>query len=428
VATESPTRGSIMGQPRWRAAVLLGGMGNAIASILPLFALVALDQPVQVAAGAVAAYTLGTLGANLLVWGRLADRVRYPRALVVAGTAARGVLMLGVAVFPQAAGILALSLVLGASAVSADGALVRLVAGGLDRASRAAAMFTYSHLGQRGVLLGLAATSVALPLLRTSVDEVLALRIAVGGLGVVVLVQAAIALSTVGFERAAPRLSEALFDLGRSGVMVLWSGAAGPVQRVLRTGAPRRAAGLPDSLRLMFASLAVLHLGFAVHSGVFAVYLRGEAGLSNALVVGVLLGGAVMTDFTISRVGRWLETIPAVQVQVAASALRAAIFLLFGLLAFAPAEAWSLAGVTLLYLLGQMCWGGIVPAHARRLADLAPESRRAEVMALHGAATGAGGVLGAALAGAVAAGLGFPITFALAAVLTVLGAVLLLRW
>jgi len=410
VTAQRAAGGSIVDDPRWRAGVVLGGMGNAVASLLPLFALFALELPVAVAAGTVSAYMLGTLVANLLLWGRLADRVRSPRALVIAGTAAKGALLLAAAVFPARIGILALSALLGAFAVSADGALMRLVVGNLDQPARVSAVLRYTRLVQRGALAGLAFTTLLLPPLREALDEQLALRVAIGALGVLTLGQSVLAATTIGFSRAAPRLGQAVTDLAASGVLVAWSGAFGPVEAVLRLARPGMAAArarLSDSLRLMFLSLFVLHLGFAMHGGIFALYLRQEAQLANGAVVGVLLAGAVMTDFTVGRVSRWLESVPAVQLQVSASAVRAGLYVAFALLAIRPLAAWSIAAIVAAYLVNQMAWGIIVLAHVRRLADLAPPARRAVVMAYHGASTGGGAVIGVAVAGAIAGASGF---------------------
>lgn len=85
---------SIMEIPRWRLAVVLAGVGDSVATVLPLFVLVSVGQPVAIAAASFASYQFGALVGNTLVWGRLANRLRRPLALVIAGTLAQGLALI----------------------------------------------------------------------------------------------------------------------------------------------------------------------------------------------------------------------------------------------------------------------------------------------------------------------------------------------
>lgn len=419
-----------MDRRRWRVAAVLGGAGDSIATLLPLFALVALDQSVQVAASAGAAYTFGALIGNALFWGRLADRVRSPRALVIAGTGVQGAALLGLALFPDVASIVVLAAVLGLVSVSMDGALMRLVAGDLADRARTHAVLLFTRLIEVGVLAGFVLAAVALPLLNAAVSDETALRVTVGALGAAILAESALAASTVGRRRVAPALTSTVTDLARSGVFVLWSGAAGPMQRALRLpGAPGPAATrLSDSLRLLLVAVFVLFLGFALHSGVFAVYLRAEADLPDGAIMAVLLGGAFTTAVAMHRVSGWLRTLPAAPVQVAAGTVRAVIFAGYAALALEPGAAWSIAAVIALFFVSQTAWGALVPANTARVSALAPPARRGEVVAYFSAAAAGGAVVGATIAGTVADSVGFEVSFAAAAVVTGLASVLLGRW
>jgi MFS family permease len=421
--------GTILDRTRWRVALQLGGMGDSVVALLPLFALTALDQSVGVAASTVSAYTAGSMIGHLFVWGRLADRLTSPRLLVIAGTAIQGALILLIAVAPGFAGIVAVSAVLGLFAVSMDGALTRLVVGDLAPRARVVAITTFASLLERGVLYGLALSTAALAVLSGVTSEATALRLVLATIGIAILVESAIALSTVGRQRAAPRLGAAIGDLVRSGAVVIWGGAAGPVQRVLRVG-PATVQGdrLPDSLRLMLVSLAILHTGYALQGSLIAIYLSDAAGLAGGATIAILLGGAVMSAFAATRVASWLETVPAVQIQLSAATVRVVSFAGFGLLAFAPDALGSIAVFGVVFLLSQLAWGAVIVANSQRFADLAPASRRAEVVALQNVSTGAGGVLGAALGAGVAQEVGFAEAFLVSAVLSAVGAYLLSRW
>lgn len=421
--------GTILDRARWRVALQLGGMGDAVASLLPLFALTALDQSVGVAASTVSAYTAGSMVGHMFVWGRLADRITSPRLLVIVGTAVQGALILLIAVVPGFAGIVALSAILGLFAVSMDGALTRLVAGDLEPRARLAAITQFASLVERGVLYGLALSTAALALLAGATSEEVALRLVLAIIGVAILLESVIALTTVGTRRAAPRLGAAVGDLVRSGVVVIWGGAAGPVQRVLRVG-PATVGGdrLPDSLRLMLVSLAILHGGYALQGSLIAIYLSEAAGLAGGPAIAILLAGAVMSAFAAARVAGWLDTVPAVQVQLGAAAVRFITFAGFGLTALAPAAFGSIALFTILFLVSQLGWGAVIVANSQRFADLAPASRRAEVVALQNVSTGIGGVVGAALGAGIAQEVGFAEAFFVSAVVAAVGAYLLSRW
>lgn len=431
-ADDSAIAGSIMGRPRWRAAVTLGGMGDSILALLPLFVIGALQQPVEVAAGATAAYTFGAMLGHVFLWGRLADRTAHLRAQVILGTTIQGALMVGLGLFPTLAGIVALSAVLGLFAVSMDSALMRLVAADLAPKPRTVAVLRFARLVERGALLGLLVTAVALPLLRLGVDDATALRTVVVALGIIILAESLLVATATGpLLPRAPTVASVATSLATDGLLVLWAGATGPVQQLIRVTGGRREpseAGFPDTLRLLLINLVVLHLGFALHSGVFAVYLRKEAGLASGGVAAILLAGSVMTNLTIPRVSEWLQTIPAVQVQAGAALARAAIFGGYAALALAADASWSLAGVAVLYLFGQMCWGAVVPANTVRVSTLAPPRRRAQAMSLFSGATASGTVIGTSIAGSLAATGGFPVTFAAAASVTLLAMAFLLRW
>ena len=421
--------GTVLDRSRWRVAVVLSGMGDAVQGLLPLFAFIALGQSVQVSAAAGAAYVGGTLAGNLLLWGKLADRVRQPRALIIAGTGTHGGMILGVALFPEVAGIIALAGLLGFIAVSMDGGVMRLVLGDLPDADRARAVVRYSQLLQIGLLLGFALAAGGAALLVTVMDGRSVLRVVMGILGGAVLLQSALVASTIGRRRAAPRVSSAVTDLATDGVLVLWNGSAGNMLRILRLS-PRPAAEnqLSDSLRLLLVIMVVLFLGFSLHAGVFSLYLRIEAGLTDGAVLGIILAGSLMTSMAVPRAGAWLDAIPAVQLQSAAVAIRAVCYAGFAVLSLEASAGWSIAAVGVTYLLSQTAWGILVPANATRIAELAPSVRRGEVTAYFNAAAAVGVVVGSTIGGVVAENVGFPALFAASAGVTILATFLLLRW
>ena len=156
---------AILAQRRWRVSLLLAGVGDSIHGLLPLFALVALGQSITVSAAVGGAYVLGALLGNALLWGRLGDRVRSPLALVVVGTTVQGAAIVGLGLFPEIAGIVALAAGLGFVAVSMDGALMRLITGTLPVRERTEAAVLAASLLERGVLLGFALAAGVLPLL-----------------------------------------------------------------------------------------------------------------------------------------------------------------------------------------------------------------------------------------------------------------------
>ena len=435
----TPRLGSILDRRRWRIALQLGGMGDSVGALLPLFAIGVLGTDISVAAGTAAAYTFGALLGNVAVWGRLADRTDNPRALVIAGTAAQGGLLVLLGARPDMLPILSYAVILGVCSVSMDAALLRLVAGDLEPRERLRAVVRAAALVERGILLGLLFSTIALPLFGRAGSEATALRTALAALGVIILAESAIALSTVGRRRAAPRFAQTVSDLGATGAVVVWTGATTPIQRVLRV-APfgRTLAGearpapaserLPDSLLLMLVSLMILHAGFGMQGNLLGLFMREEMSLADGAVISILLVGSVLTNVSVNRVSRWLDSIPAVQIQIGAAAGRSVMFLGFAAIALIAGPVWTVALLIPVYALSQLSWGAIVPANTRRFADLAPASRRGEVAALQSASIGLGIVAGAAVGGVVAESIGFAAMFGLSALLSLAGTALLMRW
>ena len=198
--------------------------------------------------------------------------------------------------------------------------------------------------------------------------------------------------------------------------------------RITRQVARRGPERLSDTLRLLLMILVVMFFGFAMHGGVFALYLRTEGDLDDGPVLVALMLGALVTSLTIPRASVWLQTIPAVQAQTVAGAVRVVLYAGFALLALEAAAAWSLVGVGVLYLLSQTAFGIVVPANVARVAQLAPESRRGEVTGYASAAVALGVILGTTTAGLVADSAGFPVVFGIAAGATLVSSILLLRW
>lgn len=428
---DTPTTG-ILAERRWSLVLLLGGIGDIVGSLLPLFIVTALELPVAVATSAVAAYTAGSLVAQLLLWGRLADRLDEPRILIILGTLGQGVLIVGLAVLPLSGGVVGLALVLGAVAVSMDGALLRLAVGSLEDRDRLRAASRFSILVQRGALVGLASSTVALALLPRWLDAEMALRVVLASVGGFVIVESLLVLNTTLGQRALPRLGRSIRELGEQGALLLFSTAATPVQQLVRfrrlEASPRAGREqVSDTLLIMLAALAVVHFGYAMQGSLVAVYLRERADVPSSLVVAVLLGGSVMTSVGLSRISEWLEWVPPVQVQVLAAGVRALAFGLFALIATQPTLLVGIVGFVLSFLVSQLALGGVMASNARRLAALAPTSRRAEVAAWQSGAIGTGAVAGALLGGGIAGGFGYPPAFLTAAVIAGVGALVLLR-
>lgn len=413
---------------RWRASMILSGVSKTTILVLPLYVVGALGQGVGVAATAVAAFTFGAMIANLLLWGRLADRTSYPRALAAVGAFLYGLALIGAGLFPEFAGIIGLAVLLGAFSVAADGALVRLAAGQLPPLERTAAVLGYARRLEVGALFGLFGLAVALPLLDQYIDQSTALRVGMTAIGVAAIAQAGLSAWVSGTPARAPNT---VAGLAGDGLYVVWASVAGTL-RTVRWGEGSRGSGpgsaaLPDALKLMLTNLAILYMGFALHGSVFAVYLSSEAGLSAGFVLGLFTVGAFLANVTILRVNSWLTVVPPVQVQAGVGVVRVVLFAGFAALAFASGAAWSIVLVLVLFLVSQVSWGAIIPANTARVTDLAPNSRRAEVMSYYNAALSAGLVMGALAAGPLAA-IDYAFAFGAAAVATALSVVLLLRW
>ena len=82
---------------------------------------------------------------------------------------------------------------------------------------------------ERGALLGLLVTAVAVPLLRLGVDDAVALRAVVVALGAIVLTESLIVATTTRPFPSAPTVAAVAASLAADGLLVLWSGVARPL-------------------------------------------------------------------------------------------------------------------------------------------------------------------------------------------------------
>jgi len=418
-----------MASRRWRAVAALAGVGDSVYTAIPLLVIGPLAQPIEVAASALVAYTAGGMLSNVLVWGRLGDLIDRPRILALIGTVAQGVLLLVLAVATSGWSIVPLCAVIGVVAVSMDGAVARLVAGDLPGRERSAAFLVYSSMIERGLLIGFAGAAFVLPLLALSLSGDLALRVVITLYALAVLAQAPL-IATGPVPGRIPRVT--VGRVAASGIHLSGAGAARPFHQALRfVRGPRPGAGprpLPDELRLFFVTQVVLHAGYALYGSILAIYLREEAGLNMALVMSLFAAGGITTNLALLRTGRWLVTVPAVQILAASASARVVLFLGFAIIALAPTAGWSLTALLPLYLLTQAVWGLILASGVAHVAELAPARGKARTMSSYGAASSTGVIIGTMAAGAIAGSFGFVALFASASAVVLVGLVLLMRW
>lgn len=409
---------------RWLYGWGVGYAAVGGASLLvPLYALALGGGPTLVGLLAAAAAFAGVPGAVL--WGWLAGRTRRKRPFLLVTLGATA-LVLAVAPFlarpwPLLAANAALWFAVSAAAPVSNLVMVDGVPEG-EWESRIGLLNAYQGYGWvAGLALGTVWTVIAPPVLGQllalrALFAVLAVTAAVGGVLVYRRYPDPVRLSDVYFRRVYRRLSREGWGSGR----VLRTVPYGPsrVYWGLATLRPERVRGLATPLGRYLAAVTLFSVGFAVFWGPMPAYLTVE-GFDEGTTFLLFLVGNLGSAVTYTRVARLADRTGPGPAQALALAGRVVLFPVVGVVgglafgAVALAACFALIGVS---------WAVIAVTTTTLVTRLAAPTARGEAFGAQAALVGVGSGLGSVAGGALASALSYPVAFALAAVIVLLGA------
>ena len=186
---------------------------------------------------------------------------------------------------------------------------------------------------------------------------------------------------------------------------------------------------LPGREYLFLAALGVMCVGFDIFYGPFPVFLWQYAHFSDAGVFIVYLGSASASSLLFFHSGKAVETHSPKTVFVESLYGRVGLMVLF---LWAPVYFFFglgspalLAWLTVLNALLGVTWAFISTASTLFLVRLVGRSARGRALGLYNAVGGAGGLLGVLLGGWMYATFGVHFAYSVAALIVILGAVLL---
>lgn len=182
-----------------------------------------------------------------------------------------------------------------------------------------------------------------------------------------------------------------------------------------------------ESLIIYFASTLALFLSFGMANTIMPIFITrhlGAPGFVAILATAVFVASATVSYGYISRE---INYITPIRMQSIAIALRAIAFVCIG---FVGAIIPGMGGVVVLLVLvaiSGVAGAALTVAGTMRTALLAPESRRGEAMGIHTSLIQAGIIIGSLCGGVIAQQIGFVPVFEIAAGLSLVAMVMLLK-
>ncbi len=414
----------------WFLAYLPLAISDGIATpLIPLLALQKFSASAFAVTIIIAASAMSQVPFTIL-WGNLSDRVAHRKYFLVGSFLATGLSIIAIALAHNILTYFWLNIVEGlASAASAPIGTMLLLE---TRHKR----WWPTDIGFFGVISGLG-TTIGLALGFVWLFVIGVNQNVINAMSALLLVSGGLALLSAGIAWA--WIEEPSGRIERRTVAGLLNLRPGAIERVrqLRT----RVVGVLDLTRssaqklpakeyLFLASLGVMSLGFDVFYGPFPVFLWQDAHFTDAGVFIVYLGAAVASSALFFHSGKAVDNHSPKGVFLGSLAGRVGLMLIFlwGPLyvLFGLGSPMLLGWVTLLNGLLGVTWAFISTASTLFLVRLVGRSARGRALGLYSAVAGAGSLVGTLLGGWLYAGYGVHLTYTIAAVAVVIGALMLL--
>ncbi|HXW67417.1 MAG TPA: MFS transporter [Thermoplasmata archaeon] len=413
----------------WFLAYLPLAISDGIATpLIPLLALQKFSASAFAVTIIIAASAMSQVPFTIL-WGNLSDRVAHRKYFLVASFLATGVSIIAIALARDILTYFWLNIAEGlASAASAPIGTMLLLE---TRHKR----WWPTDIGFFGLISGLGSTAgLALGFVWLFVIGVNENVIA--AMTALLLLSGALALLSAGIAWA--WIEEPNDRIERRSVSDLIHLHPGVTERVrqIRT----RVVGIIDLTRssaqklpgkeyLFLAALGVMSAGFDIFYGPFPVFLWRNAHFTDAGVFIVYLGAAVASTALFFHSGRAVDTHSPKRIFLGSLAGRVGLMLLFlwGPLyvLFGLGSPALLGWLTLLNGLLGVTWAFISTASTLFLVRLVGRSARGRALGLYSAVAGAGGLIGTLLGGWLYATWGVHLTYSLAALIVIVGGLML---
>ncbi|MGI0132028.1 MAG: MFS transporter [Thermoplasmata archaeon] len=414
----------------WFFAYLPLAVSDGIATpLIPLLALQKFSASAFVVTIIIAASAMSQVPFTIL-WGNLSDRVPHRKYFLVASFLATGVSIILIALAHDVLSYFWLNVVEGlASAASAPIGTMLLLE---TRHKR----WWPTDIGLFGLISGIGTTAG----LAVGFVWLFVINVGSGLLDVMTAL-----LTTAGFLAIGSAviawiwIEEPAVRLDRLSVADLVNLHRGVLERVrhfrtrilnlvdlTRTSADR----LPGREYLFLAALFVMTVGFDIFYGPFPVFLWQDAKFSDAAIFIVYLGAAAASTSLFFHSGKAVEEHSPKTVFLGTLTGRVLLMLLFlwgpVYILLGLGSPMLVAWVTLLNALLGVTWAFISTASTLFLVRLVGRSSRGRALGLYNAVSGAGGLLGTLLGGALYAYFGVHLAYSIAAGTVVAGALLLL--
>lgn len=367
---------------------------------------------------------LGVIVASVLlaIWLRPAGPLASLFVWTLAGV---GVALLAFAVVQEIVLGLVLALVIG-MLQGPPQVLAPLLAAQQAQAHGGNPFVSLSRVGSLGGALGIAASGLWLSSATGIVSQEIATRLFFAGMGSVVILGAWWAQVTLGRSARQFRLVT-LRRRAAYGVPPADTIADVQLPVVARAALPARPPLLTDALALYLGASVVLFVGLGMSFSAVHSLLASELGAPFSLVMVAVLLMRMLGMAMAGLAGQGRPYLFSVQSQSLAAALRAVSILLIGAVAIVASGPVATGLILALIALWGLSLGVFSVAGMQTVADLSMPGRWGQSQALYTTAINTGVVLGAWGGGVLAGGIGFAPMFFLAAALTFIAALILLR-
>jgi MFS family permease len=416
---------------RWLYGWGLGSVALGAASLLvPLYVVELGGDPFELGLlGAVAAF-IGAPGA--IVWGRLADRTRNRRSVVVGSLLAVAVVLGVTPLLPTIPLVILANALLWLSFAAAGPVLTLLVVADVPEGrwnTEIAGLNRYQGYGWAGgLLLGIAWSATVGRLFGpvTGQRYLFLACAAASAVAAVVLLRTMPAPSERQIRRLDRDRVERLLSTGRRGIRgATFRFAPTRLYWLTRSLHPdRMAERFTPTLAAYFLGVVLFFTGFSAFFAPLPLYLTG-VGFSSDLVFALYLISSLGSAAFYTGAGRLSGQYDIRLLQTGALGLRSVVMPLVAVAGAALAA--GLAGVLVngvLFVLIGISWAVIAVTAGTIVTRLAPSSLRGEALGVYTALSTLAGGIGSIAGGALANASGFVVAFGVAGGVIVAGAVI----
>jgi MFS family permease len=417
---------------RWFYALLPYKASEAIFSLaFPLFLLSVLQVNVGTLGLLTALVSLTSVPGSIL-WGYLSDRLHRRRIFLVWGCIGSGVCLVGMGATPNLTLMALLCLVYGLFSIASATIPSALIMETMPQQHWDEAFGTFNKIGGWGWVVGLAIGGWLVPLLNYWLPGDFSLRVVFLLLAVTTLLTAWLAQRTITepvHRRHRKHFISATHHLHALTVIERVLYLPRNLSFVLH---PTQLARLGDYIskpyRVYLSATVLLFIGSTMVFTLLTPFLHDELQMHASLIFAMSLVRMLASTLCFEPVARREQQVGARRIQVWAFGARALIFLGFWSLWMLSQYVLQVGMLVSLNILAGITWSMLAVSAPVLVGYLTTDGQNGTGMGIYTAIKGLSMIVGALLGGYLAHGLGYAITFALAAGLALLGLLPLRRF